>query len=170
MSIAFYSDDPISDDTLDGIRRVLREIGIGSAQLDAMGEGEAEDYQREVDDTINSILSSYYQVPLWKIQRNGLYLKDGTPQEHWPGPIGFIAMRIAAAEITLSVFKEVDTVIQEKAQNMRQRAMGELYALVSGNIGPSRRLDGQYYKARNRFIPPTVAPLEHFEGPQGATP
>jgi len=136
--------------TVDEIKIVCKEIGVGSSLTDTISPAQFEQYQKEADGIIDAQLGVVYEVPLVQIKRGTL--------TYYPNVIAYIARRIAASDLILNEMSQIEPNVSQSATNKRTRAMAELSELVQGAIIGSRYLEGQKPRARNHFIRPGVAP------------
>jgi len=141
------------------VQRVARNIVISSGgRTQNLSDEGAEDFIHDVDETINSKLSSVYVTPLRKIARDG--------EQFYPHPIPNLARRMAAAYMVQSIYSEIDQNVTAAAEKFGAQAVAELEALAFGIVRGSRRLQGQFDMAKNNFANPRVLPRENMPSPR----
>lgn len=140
----FYSGD------IANIKKLIRQVSIGTGRADEITQATVEEFQVEIDSLINSRLSPLFTCPLIQITRDGV--------TKFPDPIPAIAARWVAAEIVLRAYTEVSPQESNAAKVWRERSLAELDEFCDGAQTGTRDLEAQIRRSRNHFAPPTIVP------------
>lgn len=135
---------------IDDIKKLIRQVTIGTGRADEINPATVELFQKEIDTLINSRLAPLFTCPLIQITRSNVTF--------FPEPIPSIAARWCAAEIVLRAYTEVSPQESAAAQVWRERALAELDEFCNGAQTGARDLEGQIRRSRNHFAPPTIVP------------
>lgn len=141
---------PYYSGNIDNIKKLIRQVSIGTGRADEITAGVVEEFQLEVDSLMNSRLSPLFTCPLIQITRDSV--------TKFPDPIPSIAARWVAAEIVLRAYTEVSPQESDAAKVWRERALAELDEFCDGAQTGTRDLEGQIRRSRNHFAPPTIVP------------
>lgn len=160
MSDSFITAKAGAADRLEGIKAKLASINIGSSRIDDLQKSDIHNWQRWVDQVINSELSAVYFTPIVRITRSERNLdKDGVAKPFFPDPLYEIATAMVAAQVVFHEYTDVDPNTNDAANALYNNALLELQKLAAydGQVGHIL-LEGQEPKARSPFIPPGVMP------------
>jgi len=152
-----YYSDSLNGSSNDDIKRLMREINVGSSKTDSITEDTITNYKQEIDAVINNAAEPYFHVPFVKITIDGV--------QQFSREITYMAQRMVAAQICLRELSEIAQSSSENAKKLYNEAVDQLFSNVNGSISPSQNLSGQRRKSRNRFVPPGVAPAEPANSP-----